>query len=139
MSRATLLHSNGEIRVCVCVWNVHTYGLTTEQVHLEAARIEADNHWSSDDPLTRTALLLGDFNLPSGDAHLRDGRPEPSDVAHAGGQHRRRWGRIWLEYAEVTEGEPTHYTTTSGVSARLARTFMSVPGRAAFGLVVRSV
>lgn len=134
VSRTTLVHRGGEIRV----WNVHNYGLDAAQTDAAVGRIEADGHLASDDPLARTALLLGDFNLPYGDVHVHYQRPGPGNMAPAGGQHRRRWERVLSEFTEVTDGEPTHYTAASGVSARLDRTFVSVPGWAAYGLVVRS-
>lgn len=64
--------------------------------------------------------------------------PVPGAVAAGGGQHSRRWTRAWTTYTEITDNAPTHFTQSSGLSARLDRTFVSLPGWAAYGLIIRS-
>lgn len=89
VSRTALVHHGGDIRV----WNMHNVGMNAAAVDLAAIRIEADTDWPASDPLHRTSLLLGGFNLPGGNAQLCYEHPSTGDVAPEGGQHRRRWER----------------------------------------------
>lgn len=83
------------------------------------------------------SLLLGEFNIPGGDAKVNYEFQTAADASTGAGQHRRRWARTWTSHTEVTDGGPTHFTMASGVSARLNRTLASLPGWAAYGLAIR--
>lgn len=85
----------------------------------------------------RMSILLGDFNLPGDTSHANYEFPLPGDVAPVGRQHRRDWQWTWAGYTEVTDEGPSHFTAATNIAARLDRTFVSAPGWAAYGLVLR--
>lgn len=77
-----------------------------------AARTEADCTWAAEHTLQPISLLLDDSNHPGCEAQKT------------------------YEYTDVTDGAPMHFRPASGMSAGLDGTFVSLPGWAAYRLVV---
>lgn len=78
----------------------------------------ADTDWAAEEPMGRTVMSMGDFNLPEASTRIDYATPEGGRRITEGGQYRRERHPVWGLMAEISDSAPSHFASGSSPSTR---------------------